>query len=243
MPIGLNSLELLKYFRLPESAFGKSIQRSWQFYGFFIYNPLSTKSSVAAQFGNTFGVSTLMKSLNKDFPPIIQPYHIIDVNIPTYKFKRMNQMYGQVPRSFPLLEFEGFNFSITLEEDERGTVEYFINWLQRRIISSEGYYNAPELAKIPAFVLEVQDKTGVPVVYYMFHDIYYLEAGDVQYSYTSNESIRRSITFGCDRLNTTFIKQNAVATAIGLAQATGGISKLQNEFDEKLNRVKKIIKR
>jgi len=206
MPIGINGLELQRYFRQPESAYGKSIQRSWQFYGLFIYNPFQ-------------GVSVGRRI---EMPPIIQPFHILDVTIPTYEFEKVVMMYGQVPRSFPVLKFEGFNFTTTLEEDEKGNVEYFINWNQRNIIDSDGYYNAPNKVKLKAFVVEVQDKTGIPVVYYIFHDIYFLTAGEATYSYTSNDSIKRSITFGCDRMSTIFIKQNIIAAGIGALKGIFG---------------------
>jgi len=206
MPAGLNGIELLRYFRQPESAFGKSIQRSWQFWGFFLYNPFQ-------------GVSV---GRNIEFPPVIQPFHIIDVTIPTYGFKKEVMMYGQVPRSFPVLEFEGFDVDVTLEEDEQGTVEYFINWNQRNIIDNEGYYNAPNKVKMKAFTLEVQDKTGIPVVYYMFHDLYFLQASPVNYAYDNNSTIRRTITFGCDRMSTIFTKQNVFAKRAGLVSGIAG---------------------
>lgn len=228
---GANGIELQRYFRQPETAFGKSVQRSWQFFGMFIYNPFSNETKFAANNVGIFGGNTnLVKSINKDFPPIIQPFHILDVTIPTYQFERVNMMYGQVPRSFPVLKFEGFEFTVNLEEDEQGTVEYFINWLQRRVIDNKGYYNAPEKVKIPAFVLEVQDKMGIPNVYYTFHDIYFLQASEANYSYTGNESIKRSITFGCDRMSTVFIKQNAVAAGIGIA--VGAKNSVKNDLKD-----------
>lgn len=204
MPIG-NGLELQRYFRQPESAFGKSIQRNWQFFGMFIFNPLQ---------GLTVGRKI-------EVPPIIQPFHILDVDIPTYHFQKEVMMYGQVPRSFPVLDFKSFNFSVTLEEDEQGTVEYFINWNQRNIIDNEGYYNAPNKMKLKAFVVEIQDKTGKPVIYYTFHDIYYLEADNVHYTYTGNESIKRSVTFGCDRISTIFTKQNIFSKGMDLIKSLG----------------------
>jgi hypothetical protein len=127
--------------------------------------------------------------------------------------------YGVAPRSFPVLNFEGFDLNITLEEDEQGTVDYFVNWNQRRIIDSEGYYKAPNSLKIPGFVLEVQDKMGIPIVYYTFHDIFFLNADPVQYSYANNDSIKRTLTFGCDRLSTVYVKQNAVAALVGAGAA------------------------
>jgi len=208
MPIGINGIELLRYFRQPENAFGKSIQRNWQFYGFFLYNPFQ---------GDTVG-------RNVEFPPVIQPFHILDVTIPTYSFKKEIMMYGQVPRTFPVLEFEGFEVEVAMEEDEQGTVEYFINWNQRNIINSSGYYNAPNKVKMRAFTVEVQDKTGVPVVYYIFHDMYFLNASSATYSYTGNESVKRTLTFACDRMSTVFAKQNVLAQGVGAASGiVGGI--------------------
>jgi len=229
MPIGVNGIELLRYFRQPESAFGKSIQRNWQFYGLFLHNPLSDKFKASLKSPITRPYS--LGYLNNDFPPIIQSFHILDVSVPTYQFQKEVMMYGQVPRSFPVLDFKGFNFDITLEEDEQGTVEYFINWNQRNIIDSNGYYNAPEKMKMKAFVLEIQDKMGIPVVYYTFHDIYFLQATAASYSYSNNESIKRTITFGCDVMSTIFTKQNAVARGIGLL---GGTAKgIKNAFNDR----------
>ncbi|MFW6377454.1 MAG: hypothetical protein ACOCZ5_02295, partial [bacterium] len=175
--IGVNGLNLLHYFRTPESAFGKSIQRNWQFYGFFLFSPFK---AVGRQ---------------KEFPPVIQPFHLLDVTIPVYEFEKKIMWYGQVPRTFPVLNFQGFNVDVTLEEDEQGTVEYFINWNQRNIIDRDGYYNPPNKVKFRAFTVEVQDKMGIPVVYYIFHDLYFLSANAASYTYTGNESIKRTITF------------------------------------------------
>ena len=229
MPIGVNNIELLRYFRQPDTAFGKSVQRSWTFWGFFMYNPFSTETKVAGMAAKTYGLDQfgkkLFSSLNKDFPPIIQPFHILSVTVPTYGFTHEMMMYGQVPKSYPILDFKSFEFSTELEEDEQGTVDYFINWNQRRIIDSDGYYNAPDKVKIPGFVLEVQDKMGIPVIYYIFHDIFFLNADGVTYAYNSVDSIKRTITWACDRLSHIYVKQNAVAAVIGAAAGAGALTK------------------
>jgi hypothetical protein len=216
MPLGLNSLELLRYFRQPENAFGKSIQRDWGFYGMFIYNPFMG-----------MGVGRGI-----EFPPIIQPFHILSVTVPTYTFKKETMMYGQVPRSFPVLEAKALDLKISLEEDEKGTVDYFINWNMRNIIDRDGYYNPPDKVKLKAFVLEVQDKNAIPVVYYMFHDIFFMDASEPTYSYTSNDSIKRELTFNCDRMSTIYVKQNSVAAGIGAVMGVAG--GIKNAKDDKL---------
>lgn len=194
--IGLNAIELQKYFTAPETTFGKSIQRNWKFYATFLINPKN-------------GLD------RKDIPPKLEAYHILDITIPTYEFQKNVVMYGQVPKSFPTLNFEGFNVDVVFEEDEQGTIDYFINWNQRNIINRNGLYNAPDSVKIPALVVEIQDKMGIPVLYYIFHDLYYVSATPATYSYQSNESIKRTVTFGVDRISTYYIKQNLVAKAIG----------------------------
>lgn len=209
MSIGINNLEILRYFKEPETAFGKSVQPDWRFYGLFVFNPLQ-------------GISV---GRGLEMPPVIQSFHLISVTIPTYAFQKEVMMYGQVPRSFPVLDFNGFDLSMTLEEDQSGTVEYFINWNQRNIIDSDGYYNAPDLMKLHAFVVEVQDKMGLPVCYYTFHDIYFLAADPVTYSYESNSPVRRNLTFGCDRLSTTFTKQNALVQGASIAQGVSSLFK------------------
>jgi hypothetical protein len=197
MPNGINALELRKFFRSPETTFGKSIQRNWQFNAMFIFNPL-------------MGLSRL------DVAPEIQPFHILDITIPTYEFEKVVMMYGQVPKSMPVLKFEGFNIDVVMEEDEKASVEYFINWNQRNIINKDGLYNAPDDAKITALIVEIQDKTGDPVIYYIFHDLYYLAATPAAYSYQTSESIKRTVTFGVDRVTEYFTKQNLISKTSSL---------------------------
>jgi len=209
MPIGVTSVELLRYFRQPESAFGKSVQRPWTFNALFIYNPFK---------GLSLGRSI-------EFPPVLQTFHFVDITIPTYSFNKEILMYGQIPRTFPILNFKGFEVRMTLEEDEQGTVEYFINWNQRNIINKDGTYNAPDNAKIKALAIEIQDKTGIPIVYYIFHDLYFLNADPVTYAYQASDSIKRNVTFGVDRLSTYFTKQNIVSRGLGAITGTiGGIA-------------------
>lgn len=204
MPLGLNGLELKSFFG--ETAVtrsgagkvlgiaGKSIQRSWNFYGTFLDTKFFSKPRLRrlAQIGP---------------PPIVRSYHLQSVTVPTYNFTPEVMMYGQVPRTFPVLEFEGFILNCVFEDDENGTIAYMINWLQRHIIDDDGYYLSPLDLRIGKFIVEVQDPRGFPVVYYVFNDIYFLKADDVTYDYGSNESIKYSVSFGVDRMSTQFIKQ------------------------------------
>ena len=74
-------------------------------------------------------------------------------------------MYGVVPKVFHYLILKKHKLKVTFEEDELGTIAYFINWMQRNIIDRDGYYRAQE-TKIGHFVVEVQDRNGFPVLKY-----------------------------------------------------------------------------
>jgi hypothetical protein len=197
MPIGLNSLELAQWYKLPEKLFGKSIQHSFRFY--------------VTMFDNPFG--------GRERPngpmPIIRSYHVTDITIPSYQAEKVTQLYGQIPRSFPVLKMgEELAVTIGFEEDENGTIAYFINWLQRLIMNQDGLYRSPMDMKFSFIIVEIQDNQGLPVVYYTFHDPYFLQTSEPQYSYASDESIKYNITFGVDRISTHFTKYGLINVAL-----------------------------
>jgi len=195
MPIGLTQFEVNGFYSLPEMAFGKSVQPTYKFVASFLENP----------FDNKYGDVGPM--------PVIMPWHITSVNVPNYKFKVEKVMYGNVPRLYQTLDFEGLQFRVSFEEDELGTIAFFINWLQRRIIDNNGYYNAPSKTKIGHFVIEIQDKNGFPVVYYVFKNIVFNDATDPTFDYSSNEVLKYDITFVSEVLETWFVKYGMINKA------------------------------
>jgi len=217
MPLGLSFLSLRDYFYTPSMLYGKSIQPSWKFIVQFVPKP-----------------SNQMPSGSETGPmPVLKPYHVIDVTLPTYRFRKETVMYGDLPRSFPVLEtshFRDLSVSLTMEEDELGTISFLINWLQRTIIDKDGFYYGPLQSRIGDLVVGVEDKNGLPIVFYIFRELYYLAADDVTYSYETNDPIRYSITFSAERIHTMFTKygplnaaQKALASGVDtLRQATGG---------------------
>jgi len=208
MPIGLQKLELMSYFSLPATLFGKSIQRSYSFYATFLDNPFNKG-------GNRKKTGPM---------PIIRPSHFLSVTLPTYQFTKESIIFGQVPVSFPVLNVENareMTVSCDFEEDEFGTIEFFISWCQRSIIDNDGYYVNPLNNRIGHLIVEVTDPTGLPILYYTMKDLYYLNASDVTYAYDTNDSIKRTITFGVDRIETLFTKYSAV-NALQKVAFTGG---------------------
>lgn len=208
MPLGLNSAELQSWYRLPEQLWGKSIQPAFRFYVTHIYNPFKLFLKEGGP------------------PPIIRSYHVASIDIPTYNFTKESVQYGAVPRTFAVLDFkDGMNIEVTYEEDELGTIAYFINWLQKQIIDRRGYYQAPLNGRI-MIVVEIQDKNGIPTAYYIFHDCYFQTASNASYSYDSNDSIKYTISYACDRMSVSFPKYTPAGF---INMAVGGVN-VMKEF-------------
>jgi hypothetical protein len=192
MPLGLNSLALQGFYSLPEQLFGKSIQPAYRFTASFLENPFR-------KFDEDVGSM-----------PVIMPYHFLNITVPTYNFKFENVYYGVIPRTYATLAYEGFEVNATFEEDEMGTIAYFINWCQKCIIDSNGYYKAPLSNRIGNLAVEVDDRQGMPVVIYIFKNIFYRSSGDVTYDYGTGESIKYQISFGVDTMETWYVKEGLI---------------------------------
>ncbi len=135
---------------------------------------------------------------NFDEMPLLETWHIRNIALQNYDFKREIQKHGVLPRSFPVLEFDGFEVRIEFEEDDRGTIAYFVNWLQRRIINEKGIYRNPGLNKIDRIIVDVKDELGNRITSYAFLDAYFLKADPPTYDYTSSDTVKIGITFGAD---------------------------------------------
>lgn len=199
MPIGLNSIAIQGWYKLPELAFGKSIQPSYRFFATFLDNPFR-------QFDPDIGSM-----------PIITPYHFQSISIPTYQFTLDKVFYGIIPRAFPTLNQESLTISVNFEEDENGTIAYFINWMQKCIVDSNGYYKAPSKNRIGNLVVEVQDRQGIPSVYYIFKNLSYVTSDSVSFDYAAAESIKYNITFSVEFMETWYVKAcliNGVKTEV-----------------------------
>lgn len=160
--------------------------------------------------------------------PEIQDWHVTNVSLPLYDFKKENMTYGPIPRTYPYLEYDGLELKIDFEEDENGTIGYFVNWLTRRIIDRDGTYTPPGQVKLDRIIVETHDKNSVPVALFTFHNCYYLQATVTDYAYNGSESVKYSITFNSDFMNSYFPKKiidNGVNKAVGsvVGGAIGGI--------------------
>jgi len=176
MPLGLNKLEMNKFFST------KSILPNYRFYVTIIDIPNEDKPKI----------------------PIIQPQHDISVYIPDYDFKKETQKYGPLAKSFPILDYDGLELSMVLEEDEFGTIGSLVNELKSRIVRRDGLYIPPALNTIDRIIVEVENDRELPVAVYTYRDCFFLKADQTEYNYGGNESVKYTITLNANYYSVKF---------------------------------------
>lgn len=183
-----DNLDLSMWYTLPEALNGKTILPAYKF---------------KADFENNTNDNNKQKMLDR-----IKPWHFVSVSVPTYTFRREVVKYGAIPRTFPILDFnEGLTVRVTLEEDNTGTIAYFVNWCQRQNIDNYGFYVAPLLNRIGDLRIEMQDNVGEPIVHYVFKNLYYEDASELALDYGSTDVIKYDIRFTADVVEVNFYKQ------------------------------------
>lgn len=170
---------------------GKSIQKSYRFFvTFFPPRLMATNGKVYAHVGKM---------------PNIKEFHVKNISIPQYTYKKETQYYGPVPRSFPVLEHDGFEVKIEFEEDDRGTIGNFISWLQRLAINpKDGTYTPPDFVKLQMIGVVAESDLGIPIACYTLHDPFYMSATGPDFDYSDNSAIKYSISFNVDVINSFF---------------------------------------
>ena len=154
-----------------------------------------------------YNLKTVMPSWNfavrflKQNELILQDFHVVDVVIPSYKFKAEKVQYGPIPKSFPTLDHENpFVVSITYEDDHKGTILQFIQELQKTIIDIDGYYHPlnETLNAIGDINIELSNYEGKTVGMWQVKQPYFLGADDVTLSYNSSDTTKYKLNFGAD---------------------------------------------
>lgn len=187
---------------------GKSIQKCYRFsISFFPPKYISLQKDVYAHVGKM---------------PTIKAFHVKNISIPQYTYKKETQYYGPVPRSFPVLEHDGFEVKIEFEEDDRGTIGNFISWLQRLAINpKDGTYTPPDFVKLQMIGVVAESDVGVPIACYTLHSPFYLNATGPDFDYSDNTAIKYSITFNVDVINSFFPQSYLFSKVAGAL--TGGL--------------------
>ena len=131
--------------------------------------------------------------------PKIEPWHVINVSIPDYSFKKEALSYGgSIQRPFPVLDTTGFDLRIEMVEDGNGTVRQFIEWLKRRVMTQDGIYRGADIPKLsPGLLVESFDMQGIPIVRYIFSDLFFLKADPISFDYNEGSKIQYLLNFAC----------------------------------------------
>ncbi|MFW6219519.1 MAG: hypothetical protein ACOCZ5_00190 [bacterium] len=139
-------------------------------------------------------------------------HHVVSVQIPQYKMKSQTTMYGPIPRSFPILDHESpFNITITFEEDRYGTIIRLINKLQKSVINQNGLHEFPNNSKNIDITIDLYNYENQFICQWIAPKAYFLNAQEVDLSYTTDDSMRFNIIFGSDILEFSYneeIQQN-----------------------------------
>jgi len=134
----------------------------------------------------------------------IASYQVVDVDIPFYKFQRVNMSYGATPYSFPVLSQEQpIDIRLTLEEHRFCNVATMIQHEQNNIVC-DGVHNNPYDARggnDPWDIhIELYNDQKKMVCRWSFQPVFFLGAENMSMVYDSNESVKYVVTFGADRI-------------------------------------------
>lgn len=135
-----------------------------------------------------------------DFNPgdYLNEFHVKKVNLSQFKFKREMQSLGIFQKTYPVLDHKGLELEIEFEEDALGTVGFFIQWLQARIIDEQGVYTSLSEIYIDPITVNITDERSDLVATYSFRNCYFLDASKGEYDYRNNKTVTYSIIFGTD---------------------------------------------
>lgn len=181
MPLGSNNIEFLGFYSNLEVF--KTIQKNFKFFvTFWDDDIISTKAY-----------------LETGSMPVINHYHVQSVSIPQYPFSKEVVKYGPLAKCYPVMsDFNGLDIDVEFEEDEFGTIAYFINYLQRKIVRQDGTFRSQLENRIDNMVILTEDDQGIPINMFWYKNIFFQNATPVTFRYDGNEAIRYNITFGAD---------------------------------------------
>lgn len=160
---------------------------------------------------NSFSERFLPNELSNrmGFSPKLEYYNVSNISLPMgYSFKKEIQKYGTFPKSFPVLDHDGFEIAILFEESDRHDIGALVNWLQRKIMSPDGIYYPPDKAKINSIEVNVLDDYENIVATYRFPNAYFLRCQNVIYDYYTSDILRCEVVFNADIENVEIFSKN-----------------------------------
>jgi len=156
-----------------------------------------------------FVPSITLKDLNvRRYLGAMRYHHVIDVSLPLYKFRTEKTMYGPIPKTFPVIDHEGFNVKITFEDDRKGNVLAMVHALQRTIVKESGVYKRLPEVIVGDIIIHLFNHFGTEVGHWIANKVYYLGADDLTLSYGRDDTMKFGVNFGCDTIR---FRKNTVA--------------------------------
>ena len=130
------------------------------------------------------------------------------VSVPEFSFSKNNVKHGPTSKSAAVLDFDGYEIKLDLEEDNKGSVRKFIDHCKSRNIKNDGLFWPPNFAEIPGMTIKVLNtqlsKGGTPVMIFEYTKLLFLAASEVTLDYGTSESIKYSITFSASGMTTEY---------------------------------------
>ncbi len=147
-------------------------------------------------------------------------YHIKNINIPFYQFTGEEIRAGHHVFTLPVLNHDGFEFSVQFEDDHRGKIFELINRMQSKLIDDQGFYRGYSSRIIHNFEMVVMHPHGDYVYKVKFHDTMLFRVADLTLDYSDNSSIKYDCTFKSDYISisvnpeepNTVVEPNTLAT-------------------------------
>lgn len=152
-----------------------------------------------------FSKSFMRRLFPSNFTDEQRDLYATSVELPAgYDFKKEYYTIGSFIKSFPVMDHNGFEFTIKMEEDDQGTVKKIIEKLNQQIINSNGYYNTYSDMKIPEIQISVFRPDGLNVYKAKFKNCYLLKSSVPTYSYNTSDKIEYDLTFNADHFETEY---------------------------------------
>lgn len=137
----------------------------------------------------------------------IVDFHIVSVSYEHLTFKQDGVYHGPgILKTFPVLdrgESGAYKLTVTFEEDSKGTIFKFIQYLQALIIGQNGVYEPYENVKKLQFNLRIFTN---PQTVITFKELYFQGAEGNEHSYGGADAKTYTITFAYDYYTVEYIE-------------------------------------
>jgi hypothetical protein len=132
-----------------------------------------------------------------DFPKWDVDFVVKSIRIPQYDFRKEVIKHGPFPYTYPVLDSDGLELALTLEETNTGEVYNFIETIRNSIVNQNGLYNPSSSYRFKVMV-DVLDNSWNIVMRYVFSKCYFLKCSEPEYNYTSNDNVSYDLTLACE---------------------------------------------